>query len=62
MTHSSTLQLDESIVRALENGSPEATVSVTLEEMQRNHILNTLKETNWRIEGKLCAAFDECLR
>ena len=56
MTHSSTLQLDESIVRALKNGSPEATVSVTLEEMQRNHILNTLKETNWRIEGKFGAA------
>ena len=56
MTRSSTLQIDESIVRALESGNPEATVSITLEETQRNHILNTLKETNWRIEGKLGAA------
>ena len=56
LTRGSALQLDESIARALESSHPGAAASVTLDEVQRNHILHILEETNWRIEGKLGAA------
>jgi len=56
LTRGSTLQLDESIIKALKTGAPGTVAAVTLDEKQRKHILNTLEETNWRIEGKLGAA------
>lgn len=51
----SILQLDErlDLVRTIE---AQPTTSLTLEEVEQNHILKVLEETGWRIEGKQGAA------
>jgi len=51
----SILQLDEmlDLVRTIE---AQPTTSLTLEEVERNHILKVLEEARWRIEGKRGAA------
>jgi len=51
----SILQLDEmlDVVRTIE---AQPTTSLTLEEVEQNHILKVLEVTGWRIEGKRGAA------
>ncbi len=50
-----TLRLDESL-DLLKRQSTSAEDAPTLEEVERNHIISVLQETNWRIEGPKGAA------
>ena len=52
----STLQLEEllDVVQATTDVQPRP--SLTLEEVERNHIIQVLEETGWRVEGKRGAA------
>jgi PAS domain S-box-containing protein len=56
VTRGSSLQLDTSHLEAPANSAAKPTHILTLDELQRNHILDTLKETAWRIEGEQGAA------
>ncbi|OEU66002.1 MAG: hypothetical protein BBJ57_10195 [Desulfobacterales bacterium PC51MH44] len=56
LTRGTSLQLDESILGALQKGSPKSATAPTLDEVQRNYILRTLEEANWKIEGKQSAS------
>jgi transcriptional regulator with GAF, ATPase, and Fis domain len=51
----STLELDDSF-DALHEVEWPSTNLLTLEEVERNHILGVLEQTNWRIEGQQGAA------
>jgi len=55
LAQGSTLELDNSfdVVQEVTVPSPS---SETLEEVERNHILRVLEQTNWRIEGQQGAA------
>ncbi len=51
----SILQLDE-LLDLVHTIKAQPTTSLTLEEVERNHILKVLEETGWKIEGKQSAA------
>jgi transcriptional regulator with GAF, ATPase, and Fis domain len=55
LTRGSTIELDESLDVLRDTDLPD-TSSLSLEEVERNHILCVLEETNWKIEGKQGAA------
>ncbi len=57
LTKGNTLQLDQSILTALSSKASSLQASpVTLDELQRVHIVKTLQGTHWRLEGEHGAA------
>lgn len=55
LSRGSTLQLEE-MLELVQATDTQARPSLTLEDVERNHILKVLEETGWRIEGKQGAA------
>ncbi len=55
LSHGSTLQLEE-MLDVVQATDVQPRSSLTLKEVERNHILKVLEETGWRIEGKHGAA------
>ena len=51
----STIQFDE-LLDVVQSAEVQPRSSLTLEEVERNHILQVLEETGWRIEGRQGAA------
>jgi Nif-specific regulatory protein len=55
LAHSPVIQIDESLDVRLDTGS-QASISGSLEDVERAHILRVLEETKWVIHGKRGAA------
>ncbi len=54
LSHGTVIEIDESVLGL--NSRPEIQTQGTLEDVERNHILRVLEDTNWVVQGKGGAA------